>query len=64
MVINDYIGKIFFKDARDMCELPDNSVQLAVTSPPYFNIKDYSKDGYQTKKVDSYTNFHYSSTII
>ena len=47
----DYINKVFFKDARDMSELPDNSVQLVVTSPPYFNIKDYSKDGYQTKKV-------------
>lgn len=51
MVINNYINKVYFKDARDMSELPDNSVQLVVTSPPYFNIKDYSKDGYQTKKV-------------
>jgi site-specific DNA-methyltransferase (cytosine-N4-specific) len=30
-----------------MSEIPDNSVQLIITSPPYFNIKDYSKDGYQ-----------------
>ena len=30
-----------------MSELPDASVQLAVTSPPYFNIKNYSKDGHQ-----------------
>lgn len=34
-----------------MAELPDESVQLIVTSPPYFNIKDYSKDGYQSKTV-------------
>ena len=33
-----------------MTELPDNSVQLIVTSPPYFNIKDYSLDGYQKNK--------------
>lgn len=33
-----------------MSELPDNSVQLVVTSPPYFNIKDYSLDGYQKIK--------------
>ncbi|PIZ28847.1 restriction endonuclease subunit M [Candidatus Berkelbacteria bacterium CG_4_10_14_0_8_um_filter_39_42] len=33
-----------------MTELPDNSVQLVVTSPPYFNIKDYSLDGYQKDK--------------
>ncbi|MGI9462066.1 MAG: DNA-methyltransferase [Alphaproteobacteria bacterium] len=33
-----------------MAELPDESIQLIVTSPPYFNIKDYSLDGYQKKK--------------
>lgn len=46
----DYLNKVFFKDARKMTELPDNSVQLVVTSPPYFNIKDYSLDGYQKNK--------------
>ncbi len=30
-----------------MREIPDSSVQLVITSPPYFNIKNYSKDGYQ-----------------
>jgi len=30
-----------------MCDLPDEAVSLVVTSPPYFNIKDYAKDGYQ-----------------
>jgi site-specific DNA-methyltransferase (cytosine-N4-specific) len=30
-----------------MNEIPDNSIDLIITSPPYFNIKDYSKDGYQ-----------------
>ena len=34
-----------------MFELPDQSVDLIVTSPPYYNIKDYFKDGYQTKIV-------------
>lgn len=43
----DYYNQIYFKDARRMHELPDNSIQLIITSPPYFNIKDYSKDGYQ-----------------
>ena len=46
----DYTNKVYFKDARKMTELPDNSVQLIVTSPPYFNIKDYSLDGYQKNK--------------
>lgn len=46
----DFLNKVFFKDAKKMAELPNNSVQLVVTSPPYFNIKDYSLDGYQRKK--------------
>jgi len=41
---------IYFKSATDMKELEEESVQLIVTSPPYFNIKDYSKDGFQTIK--------------
>ncbi len=45
-----YKNRVFFKDARTMSELPDNAVQLIVTSPPYFNIKDYSLDGYQKQK--------------
>lgn len=45
-----FLNKVFFKDARKMTELPDHSVQLIVTSPPYFNIKDYSLDGYQKNK--------------
>ncbi len=46
----DFTDKVFFKDARKMTELPDNSVQLIITSPPYFNIKDYSLDGHQKIK--------------
>ena len=42
-----YSNKVFFKDARKMGELPSNSINLIITSPPYFNIKDYSKDGKQ-----------------
>jgi len=33
-----------------MTEISDNTVDLIVTSPPYFNIKDYSKDGRQEEK--------------
>ena len=40
----------FLADARSMLEIPDGSVQLIVTSPPYFNIKDYSLDGRQRER--------------
>lgn len=43
-----YLDRVFYKSAEAMTELPDESVQLAVTSPPYFNIKDYSLDGRQS----------------
>jgi DNA modification methylase len=36
--------KIYYKDARNMNQLKDSSVHLVVTSPPYFNTKDYSED--------------------
>lgn len=40
------LGHCYLADARDMAEVPDHAVNLIVTSPPYFNIKDYSKDGH------------------
>jgi len=46
----DYRKKVYLTDSRDMRELPEGSIGLIVTSPPYFNIKDYSKDGRQEKK--------------
>lgn len=41
---------VYYKSSTNMKEVPNNSVDLIVTSPPYFNIKDYSLDGYQQKK--------------
>jgi site-specific DNA-methyltransferase (adenine-specific) len=33
--------KIIIGDARQMKEVPDESVHLVVTSPPYWQLKDY-----------------------
>ena len=53
----DYRNRVYLTDSRDMRELPDDSVGLIVTSPPYFNIKDYAKDGRQEKShSDSHAN--------
>lgn len=42
--MNDY--KIYTGDARAVLKtLPDNSVHCAVTSPPYFGLRDYNVDG-------------------
>lgn len=44
---------VYYKSSTNMKEILNNSVDLIVTSPPYFNIKDYSKDGYQKKKISN-----------
>lgn len=45
--MSDWMNNVFYKDSRQMSEIPDGKVDLIITSPPYFNIKDYSLDGYQ-----------------
>lgn len=35
---------LFLRNAQDMSILPDETIHLAVTSPPYFNAKMYSLD--------------------
>lgn len=42
------LNKVFYKSSTNMSEVVSNSVDLIITSPPYFNIKDYTKNGYQT----------------
>ena len=39
---NQTAQKIITGDARNMHKIKDNSVHLAITSPPYFNVKMYS----------------------
>lgn len=46
----DFLDKVFFGSSANMSNIPDESVHLIITSPPYFNIKDYSKDGYQNSQ--------------
>ncbi|HOO08136.1 MAG TPA: site-specific DNA-methyltransferase [Ruminococcus sp.] len=38
-------SKVIFGSSEDMSGVPDESVRLAVTSPPYWNLKDYFKKG-------------------
>jgi site-specific DNA-methyltransferase (cytosine-N4-specific) len=38
---------IYFKNSQKMNAVKDGTVDLIITSPPYFNIKDYAKNGYQ-----------------
>ncbi|MGQ9519327.1 MAG: DNA methyltransferase [Candidatus Fervidibacter sp.] len=38
-------AKIFIADSRNMAEVESESVDLIVTSPPYWHIKDYGVEG-------------------
>ncbi|MBI4210738.1 MAG: site-specific DNA-methyltransferase [Candidatus Diapherotrites archaeon] len=38
-------GRVIIGDSRQMLEVQDTSVDLVVTSPPYWHIKDYGVDG-------------------
>ena len=44
------LNKIYNQSSSNMSQVEDNSVDLIITSPPYFNIKDYSLDGNQQAK--------------
>jgi len=49
----EFLDKIFCKTSEQMEELPDNSVHLMVTSPPYNVGKDYDKN----LTLDEYREF-------
>jgi site-specific DNA-methyltransferase (adenine-specific) len=44
-------------DARDLAFLPDGSVHLVVTSPPYWNLKRYNEHPDQMGHIDDYDAF-------
>jgi modification methylase len=50
------LHRIVIGDSRRMNELPDESVHLVVTSPPYWQLKDYG-DGNQIGFNDTYEEY-------
>lgn len=44
-------------DARDMSKLPDDSVHLIVTSPPYWTLKEYRDSDGQMGHIQEYEKF-------
>ena len=49
--------KLHLGDARDLSWIPDNSVQLVVTSPPYWTLKEYKRTDGQLGYVADYETF-------
>ena len=53
--------ELYQRDSRDLSFLDDESVHLAVTSPPYFNLKDYENGTGgedQLGDIDNYDHFN------
>jgi len=50
-------NKLFVGDSRNMREVPDNSVALIVTSPPYFAAKAYEIARNDPRVPESYTDY-------
>ena len=47
MISFPFENQVFYKNSKKMAEVPNDTIDLIITSPPYFNIKDYSKNGTQ-----------------
>jgi len=53
---------VHYKDSKYMEEIEDNSVACVITSPPYFNYKDYG-NGIEIKGMIGNENDNYNSYI-
>ena len=49
--------RLHLGDARDMSWIPDASVHLVVTSPPYFTLKTYARRDGQMAEIEDYEHF-------
>jgi len=57
LIKNETTWKIFQGDARDLSMLESESVDLIVTSPPYWNKVKYGEDRADLANIDDYFNF-------
>jgi len=56
--------KLYCKDARSMKEIADSSVHLIVTSPPYFDLKNYNENNTHDNQLGSPKNYEqYINTL-
>jgi len=51
------MNQIFLKSSVNMSEIKDNTIRLIITSPPYFNVKDYGTENQIGKSSHSYEHY-------
>ena len=49
--------QLFCNDSRNMSQIPDGSVHLVLTSPPYWNLKEYKSGVNQLGIIEDYELF-------
>lgn len=54
---SDTVHQLHLGDARDLSWLPDESVHLVVTSPPYWTLKEYEPGARQMGHIEDYEEF-------
>ena len=56
--LNNFKNQVFYHSSTQMHELSNESVNLIITSPPYFNIKDYSlTKGNKTQDFGAFADY-------
>lgn len=50
--------EVYFQSAEDMYDIEDGSVQSIITSPPYWNLKDYGHEDEIGAADESYEHYH------
>jgi DNA modification methylase len=55
--MNKTTQRLINGDARDLSFLPDESIHLVITSPPYWNLKRYNENPDQIGHIEDYENF-------
>lgn len=48
---------LYHGDSRDLSYIPDKSVHLVLTSPPYWNLKEYERGDNQLGIIEDYEDF-------
>ncbi|MEM1393814.1 MAG: site-specific DNA-methyltransferase [Cyanobacteria bacterium P01_D01_bin.116] len=51
------LHRFLLQDSRNLADIPDESVHLVITSPPYWNLKKYVENPGQLGEIDDYEDF-------
>jgi len=51
------VHRLVHGDARSMTFIPNESIHLVVTSPPYWNLKRYNENEHQLGHIENYEEF-------